>query len=152
MLCLLVSLFLNPTAVEPSLIASMAYSTWKIYPYGEKVLNPLSYSLYYADFGFHLTHILFRLHWPSDAVVADCEDYHIQFLHIWYIPWTPAQSPSMHTCFSALDTLNFSSTPGRTGLESAYIYFLTFCGQYPTFTRREYKWVLIYANSCKVVR
>ena len=34
----------KPTAVEPSLMASMAYSTWKRRPSGEKVLTPLSYS------------------------------------------------------------------------------------------------------------
>lgn len=34
-----------PTAVEPSLIASMAYSTWNRRPSGEKVLTPRSYSL-----------------------------------------------------------------------------------------------------------
>lgn len=34
----------RPTAVEPSLMASMAYSTWKRRPSGEKVLTPLSYS------------------------------------------------------------------------------------------------------------
>ena len=34
----------SPMAVEPSLIASMAYSTWKRRPSGEKVFTPLSYS------------------------------------------------------------------------------------------------------------
>mmetsp|Transcript_8173 Transcript_8173/g.24020 ORF Transcript_8173/g.24020 Transcript_8173/m.24020 type:complete len:248 (-) Transcript_8173:8-751(-) len=34
-----------PMAVEPSLMASMAYSTWKSRPSGEKVFTPRSYSL-----------------------------------------------------------------------------------------------------------
>jgi len=33
-----------PTAVEPSLIASIAYSTWKRRPSGENVDTPRSYS------------------------------------------------------------------------------------------------------------
>merc|ERR1719397_459598 len=33
-----------PMAVEPNLIASMAYSTWKRRPSGEKVFGPRSYS------------------------------------------------------------------------------------------------------------
>jgi len=33
-----------PIAVEPNLMASMAYSTWKRRPSGEKVFTPLSYS------------------------------------------------------------------------------------------------------------
>lgn len=32
-------------AVDPSLIASMAYSTWKMRPSGLKLLTDLSYSL-----------------------------------------------------------------------------------------------------------
>jgi hypothetical protein len=43
------SLVWMPTAVEPSLMASMAYSTWKRRPSGEKVLTPRSYSLLWCQ-------------------------------------------------------------------------------------------------------
>lgn len=38
------SAVLSPIAVDPSLMASMAYSTWNILPSGENVLTPRSYS------------------------------------------------------------------------------------------------------------
>jgi hypothetical protein len=38
------SLVWRPTAVDPSLMASMAYSTWNKRPSGENVFTPRSYS------------------------------------------------------------------------------------------------------------
>lgn len=39
------SFVFNPIAVDPNLIASMAYSTWNSRPSGEKVFTPRSYSV-----------------------------------------------------------------------------------------------------------
>lgn len=59
--------------MDPSLMASMAYSTWKRRPSGEKVFTPLSYSdlvRYMVVLG-----VLFLLLWLQRAWIYGCASF-----------------------------------------------------------------------------